>query len=280
MLDAVIYLTTSRVSEARHAAVEAARSWQATHASSLAWCYRVSAGTPEPPHARCAALLVRAPRAALDAVPPPLRAVEIPALVPRRVKAAIVRNIAYDRRGILTRGLSHFAPGTLVYAAGPYSGDGYERTVMIGRDRETARYISMMGATARLKQWHSAEVTDPEALFVLRNAYCDWNYERSLELTRLPSTPPPIAWQPPAAWPELVGRWFEPERPRLAECAAAVLDCEIAQARTWIEQATLGPALIAAQKGRFRPGAEAVVRSASAAWRALAPPAWQSAEQE
>jgi hypothetical protein len=277
MPDAVILFSSTRDPEARRADMNAARAWQAAHGHHLAWCHRVSARAPESPHARFPAFLVRAPRKALAAVPLPLRVIEIPELVPRRVRAAIVRNVVYDQRGRALRGLSHFAPGTLVYVAGPYSGDGYERTLMLGRDRETSRYIAMMGATARLKQWHLAQVTDPEALFVLRHASGNWDPGPSHASDALPNAPPPIAWQPPAAWNALVERWFEPERPRLAECAAVVLDCPVPEARTRVEQGTLGTELVAAQKGRYRSGAAPVVRSAAAAWRALAPSAWQAA---
>jgi len=271
MHDAVIYLTTSRDPATRSAAAQAAHAWQDQHTHGVASCLLMSGPAPRPPFDRCMVLLVRASTDALAAVPSPFT-VERLALSPRRLRAAIVRDVAYDSRGRLVRGMSRFAPGTQVYVAGPYSGDGYERTMMIGRDRDTTRYIVLMGATARLKQWHLADVTEPEALFVLRSAAGDWEYH-FISNTGLSTMLPPVAWQPPEAWGPLVARWFAPERPRLAACAAAVLGCEHDEALAWIEQGTLERQLIAAQKGRCVP---AVLRSSIEAWRALAPPAWQA----
>ena len=192
------------------------------------------------------------------------------ATTPRRVRAAIVRDIAYDLQGRLVRGMSHFAPGSLVYVAGPYSGDGYARTMMIGRDRDTARYVALMGSTARLKQWHLADVTEPDALRAIHHAAGDWDYRFSYPLD-LPTAPPPIAWQPHDAWRQLVARWLEPDRPQLAACAAAILGCTLDEAHASLARGNLGAQLVAAQKGR----APAAVRSSAAAWRALAPASWQ-----
>jgi hypothetical protein len=132
-----------------------------------------------------------------------------------------------------------------------------------------------MGPTARLKQWHLADVTEPEALFVLRMAAGDWEY-RFTSNAGLPSTRPPIVWQPAEAWGGLVARWFTPERPRLAACAAAALGCEHEEALGWIAQGTLECKLVAAQKGRSPPASRPVLRSSTEAWRALAPLAWQA----
>jgi hypothetical protein len=122
MPDAVIYLTASRDPATRGAAVQAGDAWQRAHAQSITWCHRLSVPAPKP-RERYLVLLVRASADALAAVPSQLTVEQI-ALSPHRVRAAIVRDIAYDGHGRLVRGMSRFAPGTRVYVAGPYSGDG------------------------------------------------------------------------------------------------------------------------------------------------------------
>lgn len=190
---------------------------------------------------------------------------------------AFVRRAPYELDGVIIRGAAHFAPGTRVYVDPPYSGDGWERTYMVGRDRDHGRWIRLMGPRARLRGFHVEEVTDPEALAVLALGGPWTRYPGWLEaIAAAAARPRALPWTDDA-WSDAVLRAWTPTREPLGANAARVLDCDPARVDPWIRDGTLGTRLRAFEKGRWTPGGPANLRRAKAAWAALAPMAWTDA---
>jgi hypothetical protein len=126
-------------------------------------------------------LLVIASAEALADLPAPAGWREIE-LAPRWGLLADVADRTYQIRGTPVRGTRHFAPGTTLYVYPPYSGDGFERTYMVGPHRDTRAYISIIGPTARLERWRVETITHPAMLYEIGRALVPWD-ERS-DVTR------------------------------------------------------------------------------------------------
>lgn len=206
----------------------------------------------------------------------------LPALPPHDVLAAYVRDLVYEDHGREVRGTRYFAPGTLVYVNPPYSGDGWERTYLTGPVRGSGRFMSMLGPRSRLVHHHRRHVSDPEVLEAFRwTCGGPWLPGREWTDTLLShfsedelADTREAGWAP-GEWERLTSRLLCPERPRLAECVATVLDVSLEQARALLLDGVAGRALRNLMKGRPGPTGRTPLRSARTAWAALAPASWR-----
>jgi hypothetical protein len=205
----------------------------------------------------------------------------LPPLPPHDVLAAYVRDLVYEDHGREVRGTRYFAPGTLVYVDPPYSGDGWERTHITGPVRGSGRFLSVLGPRSRLVHHHRRRVSDPEVLEAFRwTCGGPWLPGREWTDTLLSHFPEDAladtraAGWAPGEWERLTSRLLCPERPRLAECLATVLDVSREQARALHLDGIAGRALRNLQKGWSGPNGPTPLRSAHAAWTALAPAPW------
>jgi hypothetical protein len=210
----------------------------------------------------------------------------LPPLPPHEVLAAYVRDLVYEDHGREVRGTRYFAPGTLVYVNPPHSGDGWERTFITGPVRGSGRFVSVLGPRSRLVHHHRRRVSDPEVLEAFRwSCGGPWLPGRDWTDTLLSHFPEDeladtrdAGWAP-GEWERLTSRLLCPERPRLEQCLASVLDVSPEQARALHMDGIAGRALRNLMKGRPGPTGRTPLRSARAAWTALSPAPWPGAPE-
>jgi hypothetical protein len=70
----------------------------------------------------------------------------------------IVEQHEFGDSGELRSGSKHFTPGTKVYCLPPQWGDGYEKAVVVGICRRTRRWITVVVATALIRNWRAKVV--------------------------------------------------------------------------------------------------------------------------
>ncbi|HTJ49196.1 MAG TPA: hypothetical protein VL443_07045 [Cyclobacteriaceae bacterium] len=58
----------------------------------------------------------------------------------------------------IKRGTKHFSPGTKVYCFPPQWGDGYEKIYVIGRPRQTSRFIKVIIKSDMVTNWRIQKV--------------------------------------------------------------------------------------------------------------------------
>ncbi|HYQ02993.1 MAG TPA: hypothetical protein VER96_30180 [Polyangiaceae bacterium] len=186
-----------------------------------------------------------------------------------------MRDLVFTRRGREQRGTTRFAPGTLVYAHAPYSGDGYQRVFFTGRDRETGRWATSICETRRFDSWHRVAVEDPELLLHLATHGAYWRQD-DLSRDLLPlvgarlADPVAFGWSP-ELWDRLTRSALAPHRPRLAECAAIILGYDETEAERVSAQSDQVGALLA--HAARAPGSASPTKLARAltAWARFAP---------
>ncbi len=188
-----------------------------------------------------------------------------------------VRRTPYEREGVIVRGAWHFAPGEKVYVEPPMSGDGWERTYMVARHRETGQWTRVIGPRSRLRGFHVEEVTDRTALDLLRGCV---GWERDPQLVewmnridasaKLPRNTP---WAD-EVWRDAVERAWTPSYAALVGYAARVIDCDEERVAVWARDGSLGARLDAIEKGRWSVAEAEPLRSPARAWELLAPHAW------
>jgi hypothetical protein len=120
------------------------------------------------PKRRLRVAVVITSRQSLEHLPNGAKHQIIPDLEPEWGLQANVRDVTYSIKGVEVRGAKHFAPGAEVYPHGAYSGDGYERTYVTGRHKETGQFISILMPTERLENWRAVLIEDPIVLFRMR----------------------------------------------------------------------------------------------------------------
>jgi hypothetical protein len=83
------------------------------------------------------------------------------------------------------RGSKQFTPGTKVYCLPPQWGDGYERTVVVGRARGSKRWITVVMKTNLITHWRAKVVYQPAVLHRLRqgidNHNAQWKSREEVE---------------------------------------------------------------------------------------------------
>ncbi|MEJ1241071.1 hypothetical protein WBG78_23185 [Chryseolinea sp. T2] len=61
----------------------------------------------------------------------------------------------------LRAGTKHFSPGTKVYCFPPQWGDGYEKIRVIGRPRQSSRFIKVVISSSLVTNWRLQQVFKP-----------------------------------------------------------------------------------------------------------------------
>lgn len=61
----------------------------------------------------------------------------------------------------IKRGTKHFSPGTKVYCFPPQWGDGYEKIYVIGRPRQSSRFIKVIISSNLVTNWRIQQVFKP-----------------------------------------------------------------------------------------------------------------------
>ena len=143
---------------------------------------------------------------------------------PHFAVAAFVRDLLYESEGRELRGTRHFAPGEFVHVAPPMSGDGWARTRLTARSRDTGRYTTVTGPRARLHRHHRRWIDDPEMLAALGPDAGPWQqFEFGLYLATLSEDPlaeeERYGWAP-GEWDALTAGLLAPRRPDLARGGA------------------------------------------------------------
>ncbi len=195
--------------------------------------------------------------------------------------AAYVRDLVYECDGREVRGARHFTPGTLVYVAPPHSGDGWERTHVIGPHRDGSGFAAMIGPRSRLHRYHRRWIDDPAALAAISGAgsrsWWVWgdNPEWLEGFSDDPDRETARGGWGAGEWEELGARMLSPERGALVPCVARALDVPLVEAQALIERGDAGWAIRETESGH-RHGGASPLRRAREAWEALAPVAWTS----
>lgn len=73
----------------------------------------------------------------------------------------IVGEHAVGENKEIRKGTKHFSPGTKVYCFPPMWGDGYERIYVIGRPRQSARFIKVIIKSNLVTNWRLQKVFKP-----------------------------------------------------------------------------------------------------------------------
>lgn len=111
----------------------------------------------------------------LKSLPTGINSQIIPPLHPVWSLVANVKNATYSMKGIEIRGSKHFEPGSAVYPCRRWSGDGYERPYVVGLQRDTHKFISIVCPSSRLENWRVELVENPIVIFQLRHTTGGWD---------------------------------------------------------------------------------------------------------
>ncbi len=132
-------------------------------------------------------LVVVTSQDALANLPDAARHKIIPPLDPVQGIIATVKNTLYAMQDVTIRGGEHFAAGSEVYPHRQISSDGYARTYVTGRHRETRNYITVVQLTRRFENWRSGLIHDPIVVYELRYKGYGWigNPEEQQEIDTL-----------------------------------------------------------------------------------------------
>lgn len=86
---------------------------------------------------------------------------------------AEVKDRTYEVKGVEVQGTKHFNPHDKVYPHTVHSGDGYERTYITGMQKDTGKYITLIGSVDRFENWRIETVTNPIVVYYL-NSFMGW----------------------------------------------------------------------------------------------------------
>ena len=87
---------------------------------------------------------------------------------------AYIRDLSYGIKGKIVHGTKHFLPNQAVYPHKIYSGDGYERSFVTGRQKESNRFISIMMPVIKMEKWSIEKLSNPIILFRMQEG-AGWN---------------------------------------------------------------------------------------------------------
>lgn len=132
-------------------------------------------------------LVVVTSQESLADLPDAARYTIIPPLDPVQGIIATAKNALYAMQNVTIRGGEHFAAGSDVYPHRQISSDGYARTYVTGRHRETRNYITAVQLTRRFENWRSGLIYDPIVVYELRYKGNGWtgNPEEQQEIDAL-----------------------------------------------------------------------------------------------
>ncbi len=89
----------------------------------------------------------------------------------------------------IKRGTKHFSPGTKVYCFPPMWGDGYEKIYVIGRPRQSSRFIKVIIKRDLVTNWRIQQVFKPHIKqeMIKNNGWDDTEESKERALTLLNS---------------------------------------------------------------------------------------------
>ncbi|NOS93747.1 MAG: hypothetical protein HOP30_17650 [Cyclobacteriaceae bacterium] len=89
----------------------------------------------------------------------------------------------------IKRGTKHFSPGTKVYCFPPLWGDGYEKIYVIGRPRQSSRFIKVIIKSNLVTNWRLQKVFKPHIKqeMIKNNGWDETEESRERALTLLNS---------------------------------------------------------------------------------------------
>ncbi len=117
-------------------------------------------------------VIVQAPLHAINDLPKQVGVQEID-LSPVWNIVAQIKDGNYESKGKIVHGSKHFKPGELIYPHSVHSGDGYERTYLTGRHKETEMIITLLSGLTRLENWRIETVSNPIIVYEL-NSRIGW----------------------------------------------------------------------------------------------------------
>ncbi|UQA59069.1 hypothetical protein [Polyangium aurulentum] len=146
------------------------KQWRRDWKGHIAWSFATAPAQTYGPEdrGRKRVAVIHATPAALAELLPVATCRPIPPLEPVWGLRATVNDEPYDSRGTEVIGTKHFAPGSPVYPHRQYSGDGYERTYVTGKDRETGRYASIIYPVWRFRDWEAVLLDVPAVIYRMR----------------------------------------------------------------------------------------------------------------
>ena len=92
----------------------------------------------------------------------------------------IVQEREYGEEHEIKHGTKHFSPGTKVYCARGFWGDGYEYIVVIGKHRKSPKYTKLIMQRKHIENFRCQKVYKPCILKLMENDFWD-NSDNSKE---------------------------------------------------------------------------------------------------
>lgn len=120
------------------------------------------------------AVVITSDKNILDTLPARVKSRITPNLIPVWSLVANVKNDSYSIKGVEIQGSKHFEPGAEVYPCRQWSGDGYERPYVVGVQRETKKFVSVVFRSNRLENWRVELVENQILIFQLRHTVGGW----------------------------------------------------------------------------------------------------------
>ena len=101
----------------------------------------------------------------------------------------IVEDHEYGEEHEIKHGTKQFSPGAKVYMAPPAWGDGYEKIIVIGKPRNSKRYIEVIMRSEYIENLRMQVVYKPQILRMMNDSDYSWwedgEYHRKESLTRM-----------------------------------------------------------------------------------------------
>ena len=70
----------------------------------------------------------------------------------------------------IRKGTKHFSPKTKVYCLPAQWGDGYDQIIVIGRDRISKKFRTMIISSTSVENWRAKVVYNPEVIRIIEKA--------------------------------------------------------------------------------------------------------------